>query len=319
MSIIEGTRFLERQQFFNGQRLFASDLQGLEAFHREMRWLHNQSLHQPGVGSGYAVAGATGASEVTIAPGYALDALGREIILVETFTEPIPPVADDGFGGSVYYDLTVSYPDDSSLEESETREGICLPRGVVRLEERPDFCWVRLGPPPEFQPVDDKLKADLQGGLRIRLARAEVLDCTLKRALSTTQRRNARPPEQPYVTCGQESLENAIIEPVEGDALRLRLTVDTSSAGFRTRPCYFASFVGPRLFNSADFPNTDSTGTFLFDGLTSLSISAEQSLTRFDIEMIGFAFPLTGSTPAIEDLPAVLKSAWQVDWIGVEG
>mgnify|MGYP001036441712 CR=1 FL=1 len=49
---VYGTQFLERIQFFNGQRLFASDLQALEAFNREMRWLHNQSLHQPGVGSG---------------------------------------------------------------------------------------------------------------------------------------------------------------------------------------------------------------------------------------------------------------------------
>jgi hypothetical protein len=190
----------------------------------------------------------------------------------------------------------------------------------VRLEERPDFCWVRLGPPPEFQPVDDKLKAALQGGLRIRLARAEVLDCVLKRALSTTQRRNARPPEQPYVTCGQESLEEAVFEPVfEGDALRVRLTVDTSSAGFRTRPCYFASFVGPRIFNSADFPDTDSTGQFLFDGLTSLSMPAEQSLTRFDIEILAFPFPLTGSIPDMEELPETIRRVWQVDWIGVEG
>ena len=50
-------RFIERLQFFNGQRLFASDLQGLEAFSRGMRWLHNKSLHQPGIGNGFAVAG----------------------------------------------------------------------------------------------------------------------------------------------------------------------------------------------------------------------------------------------------------------------
>ena len=81
MAIIGETQFLERIQFFNGERLFATDLQTLEAFNREMRWLHNQSLHQPGVGSGYAVAGNVGDRQVTVSPGYALDSLGREIIL----------------------------------------------------------------------------------------------------------------------------------------------------------------------------------------------------------------------------------------------
>ena len=75
-----------------------------------MRWLHNQSLHQPGVGSGYAVAGNIGDREVTISPGYALNSLGREIILTQTRFEPIPPVADNGSGGSAFYQLTVSYP-----------------------------------------------------------------------------------------------------------------------------------------------------------------------------------------------------------------
>ena len=60
MSIIGSTQFLERIQFFNGERLFASDLQALEAFNREMRWLHNQSLHQAGVGSGFQVTGNIG-------------------------------------------------------------------------------------------------------------------------------------------------------------------------------------------------------------------------------------------------------------------
>jgi hypothetical protein len=42
---------------------------------------------------------------------------------------------------------------------------------------------VRLGPPPERQPIDDTLKNEIQTGLRIRLARAEVFNCTLKSAL----------------------------------------------------------------------------------------------------------------------------------------
>src|SRR5216684_4985875 len=144
MAIIDAMQSLERIQFFNGQRLFASDLQGLESFNREMRWLHNQSLHQAGVGSGFAVVGKKDDREVTVSAGYALDSIGREIVQTKTLVVPIPPVADNGAGGSVFYDLTVSYPDDADLKPSETREGICLPPGVIRLREEPVFCWVRL-------------------------------------------------------------------------------------------------------------------------------------------------------------------------------
>ena len=93
MSFIRDIRSVEQQHFFDGQRLFADDLQGIEAFNREMRWLHNQSLHQPGIGNGFAVAGKKGDREVTVGPGYAIDDLGREIVLTRDRVLPVPPVA----------------------------------------------------------------------------------------------------------------------------------------------------------------------------------------------------------------------------------
>lgn len=83
MAIFDETRVVERLQFFNGQRLFASDLQGIEAFNREMRWLHNQSLHQPGIGNGFTVSGQKGDRQVSIGAGYAIDARRREIVLTQ--------------------------------------------------------------------------------------------------------------------------------------------------------------------------------------------------------------------------------------------
>src|SRR4026207_1807339 len=121
MTILDQTRFIERQQFFNGQRLFADDLQSLEGFNREMRWLHNKSLHQPGIGNGYAVAGKKDDREVQIGPGYAIEARGGEIVRPQTGVEPVPPVAGNEDGTPAVFDLTVSYPDDDSLAESETR------------------------------------------------------------------------------------------------------------------------------------------------------------------------------------------------------
>ena len=82
MGILTEHKTVERLNFFTGQRLFASDMQDIEAFNREMRWLHNQSLHSPGIGTGFSVNAELGDYQLTINPGYAIDALGREIVLL---------------------------------------------------------------------------------------------------------------------------------------------------------------------------------------------------------------------------------------------
>lgn len=273
MEILKETRFIERLQFFNGQRLFASDLQGLEAFNREMRWLHNKSLHQPGIGNGFAVSGKKGEREVSIGAGYAIDALGREIVLLENQIEPIPPVAGESDGTPALYYLTVSYPDDADLEETELREGICDTRGAIRLREQPVFCWVSLT--ADGQPKDTRLKQEILSGMKLVLAQAEVLNCQLNKDVSIAQRLSARPPTQPYICCltaeanweplllaefdsakltssaeGQEFLKtfgNAIrffpmIAPVG-----LQMTINTAECGFKTTPCYSARIAGPRV------------------------------------------------------------------------
>src|SRR5215510_2645860 len=276
MAIIGETQFLERIQFFNGERLFATDLQTLEAFNREMRWLHNQSLHQPGVGSGYAVAGNVGDRQVTISPGYALDSLGREIILTETLTEPIPPVADNGSGGSVFYLLTVSYPADTDLKPSETRAGVCYQPGVVRLREEPVFCWVRLNDnDTNRQPVDPNLKLRISKGLFIVLGQIEVFNCKLKQPVSSVQRRNAVPAKQPRIACGVEiapTWQGAPAGTVLPDlsqigAVTLTADIHTAAGGFQAIPCYVARIIGPRFF-----PESSSEPTFT-DALIDLPTS----------------------------------------------
>src|SRR5262245_15848074 len=109
MGMLDETQFVERPQFFNGERLFAPDLQSVEAFNREMRWLHNRSLHQPGIGNGFAVAGEKGDRVVTVGPGYALDSEGRESVLTRELQLPIPPVTGEDDGKPSHFNLTVSY------------------------------------------------------------------------------------------------------------------------------------------------------------------------------------------------------------------
>jgi hypothetical protein len=316
MAIIGETQFLERIQFFNGQRLFAADLQTLEAFNREMRWLHNQSLHQPGVGSGYAVAGNAGDRQVTISPGYALDSLGREIILTETLTQPIPTVADNGSGGSVFYLLTVSYPDDTDLKPSETRAGICSQPGVVRLREEPVFCWVRLNDnDTNRQPVDPNLKLRIGKGLFIVLCQIEVFNCQLKQPVSSVQRRYAVPAKQPRIACGVETTTIWTPQPAPTDkvpdlsgigGLMLTAKIHTAAAGFQATPCHVARLIGPRFFSAGAPSSTSFT-----DALISLTTNPAPTPQDFTIQI----FPFCDSGLV---LVADVVAAWQVAWMGIE-
>ncbi|HSS95545.1 MAG TPA: hypothetical protein VLK33_00865 [Terriglobales bacterium] len=311
MAIIGETQFLERIQFFNGQRLFADDLQTLEAFNREMRWLHNQSLHQPGVGSGYAITGNIGDRAVVISPGYALDSEGREIILTESLTLAIPPVADNGSGGSVFYFLTVSYPADSDLKTSETRAGICVEPGVVRLREDPVFCWVRLNDNDlNRQPVDENLKTRISKGVFIVLAQIEVLNCKLKQPVSSVQRRNALPARQPRIACDVFPVKWApkpaagMSNPIQIGDLVFTAKVDTSGGKFQATPAYVARIEGDRLF-PGDASNNKRP--IFVDALVSITAPTQ---SEFIIQI----FPFCNQS---FDLPTVLSS-WKVAWMGIE-
>lgn len=339
MPIIGTSRFTERIKFFNGQRLFASDLQDVEQFNREMRWLHNQSLHQAGVASGYAVTGNKDDREVTIEAGYAVDSLGREIVLTQPETLQIPPVANDGQGNPVYYDLTVSYPSDLMLKETETRDGICASRSAVRLREKPVFCWVELvstssvfGPAAILegrQAKLQKLNEQVENGLRIRLARAEILNCKLNQPLSVAQRRNAKPPPQPYIFAGRTEKNLPWDAAVRNFAIEVTVRVDTSAAHFRTPPRYFANVIGPREVK----PTIDGQEvTLIIDGFERIYSLSDPLSPKFNAgdadDRTGFKFSLfipsmllDLRTLTLDKIAGALNPAlkdWYVEWMGVE-
>lgn len=319
-------QFNERLRFFDGQRLFASDLQDLEQFHRQMRWLHNQSLHQPGVASGYAVAGKKDDREVTIQPGYAIDSSGREIILTEPLTVQVPPVASDDAGRPVYYDLVVSYPADSDLKETETRDGVCVSRSAVRLREEPVVCWIELVPtddPPGAAALAQSRRAKLgnlndqiERGVRIRLARAEVLNCKLNQALSTAERRNARPSPQPYLFAGRTPLNGGGWSAVASAfGITIALDVDTSAAQFRTVPRYITHVIGDRQVSvtiNGKPTNLILDGFIRPDALTAQSFKFTLLIPS---GLLGLGLTLQDIAKA---LPDAIKS-WYVEWLGIEG
>jgi hypothetical protein len=316
MAILGDIQFLERIQFFNGQRLLANDLQSLESFEREMRWLHNQSLHQPGIGSGFAVTGKKGDRQVTISPGYAIDALGREIILTLPDTEQVPPVADNGAGQPALYDLLVSYPPDANLTPSETRDGVCAPRGTVRVHEEPVFCWARLSDDGK-QPADSRLKDLVQQQLMIVLAQVAIQNCQLKDDVNVAIRRNARPPKQPRIACGAMSVTSKDFHSVNfsSDAssggaatstpvVSRRVTIDTSSGRFSSTPSYFARI------RAAD----DRIISEILFG-TVLHVTAEAP-TSFELHFL--RSPQFVPQAAVRASARAIVKVFDVVWMGVE-
>jgi len=332
MSILTEDPMLERLLFFTGQRLYASDVQAIEEHNRRMRWLHNQSLHQPGIGRGFAVTGEIGDREVTVGAGYAVDSIGREIVLTQQQVIPVPPVADDGYGNPVIYDLTVRYPGDELLEEVETRAGICLPRDAVRLREQPIFCWVELDR-QSLQPKDTELKDDVRNGLRTIIMRAEIQNYRLYGRISIAQRRDVRPEKGAYISAGKTKTESTNWEEIERkevqtgvtELLLLKTSVDTSIAHFEVAPHYSARIEGERIVRSGeDFD-------YLIEGVTYLLVplienTQKQITNGFEVYLL---LPRIGSfvnppikflNKDIDTINDILKNLdWHIVWMGIEG
>jgi hypothetical protein len=321
MSILDETRFVERLQFFNGQRLFADDLQGIEAFNREMRWLHNRSLHQSGIGNGFAVRADKGDREVWIGPGYALDAHGREIVLTQPLTLQVPPVSADDDGNPVAYDLAVRYPEDEYLEEAETRAGVCGAYGVVRREEAPVFCWIRLARDVRDQltAMDPKLKQAVENGMLITVARVKVLDCRLHRFVSVAERRDARPDRLPYIACDvveQVAWEVTASSVTERRCGRDILTADieTKDAGFEITPCYMAAILGPRRRRMESIHH-EFVDVLLVDRVH----VQEPRHDGFTALVVVDLVPSSGIVRSAEVDEAWFRENWRLQWLGVEG
>jgi hypothetical protein len=314
MAILGEKQFVERLNFFNGQRLFASDLDSLDSFHQQMRWLHNQSLHQPGVGRGFAVTGKKGDKVVTLQEGYAIDSDGREIVLTLPRVLQVPPVAGVG-GQPTVFDLAVSYPSDTDLEVSETRQGICVSPGAVRRREEPIFCWVEIQ--SDGQPKDAVLKSRMASADILRLARVKVLQCKLYSDVSIAERRNARPPQQPYIGSGLVSSVawTFSAQPLSSDQVGvvrsvgpLTAMIDTKSAGFRTAPAYFVEIRGKAIWK------TVGGSSFSVDGVASV---LGASASTFTVSVDVLVQRLSGGEGLKVDTGVF--TAWEVSWIGVEG
>jgi hypothetical protein len=309
---------LVRPEFFDGQRLTAADLAAVQAYQRELRRLHNRTLHSWGIVNGLAAAGQRGDRAVTIRPGFALDCQGRELIVSEILSLPVPAVAGAASGGPAPFYLTVSYAADADLPISETRTGVCQGSGAVRRPEASRIRWQA--------PHDISAEGRYRRGLDVILATIQVQNCQLAAPVSTAERRDARPADQPFVAAGATPegktawtfwLEAATV-------LGVQTTVDTSAGGFGASPDYLAHVVGNRVLREPGGTAQDPIPGQLVDGFSRISNAGPRS---FVLQML---LPRDLSLGAFQlNPPAVFVSAtltrlrkeleWHVVWMGVEG
>jgi len=270
MSSTDDIPLLERPSFFHNQRLTANDLTAAQTYNRELRWLHNRSLHRWGIAFGFAVSGTRGAQSVNVQTGYAIDCLGRDLILDEPREMPIPSVAGGNNGNPVTYYLTISYAEDTDLP-SVMRAGECETSGAVRRTEMPTVRWQN--------PNDSNSDIRYRQGYDVVLGVIHVLNCQLSEDVSARERREAVPPQQPYVAAGRTEERNTVWQlwPNEKAPMGVSTTVATSSAGFQTVPRYQAHVVGERLFT---FP--PGAETILVDGLAQI---AQVTASSFELRL----------------------------------
>jgi hypothetical protein len=293
---------LERVRYFAGELLTADDLTTEADYERQMRWLHNRSLHGWGIGFGLDVLGSRGDTSVTVNPGYAVDSDGHEIILSGAIQLPIPavPGGSGGAAAAVYY-LVANYVADADEPALEQRDAApCMTTGgSVRLGNAPAIRW--------------KLPSQLQTGLDVVLGEISIKNCVLAAAVSTAPRRYARSRSALAIYAGELTATEAQWQSWLQGAVNIGFTVavDTSAARFNTTPLYTAEIIGARTLEQpplvvtefVSITNAQRDGFTLQVALPNLSASVNQKMV---------VHPVTG--------PKLLaRLGWRIGWIGVEG
>ena len=309
MSIDLQLPHVHRPGFFAGELLHATELDELVTVERSLRWLHNRALHGWGLALGLEPAGPRGATQVSVARGYAIDAAGRDLVLEEPVTLAVPPVAAGADGKPVTYMLVLAYTDD---EEAivELREGECDTAGAVRRSDAPMVAW--------------RLPQDVREGLDLVLAAASVINCSLAEELVTQAvRRSLGIVPSPYVVSGNAQVTWRLW-PDSSAPAGVVATVDTSEAGFGDTPVYHARLEGLREVSGSGVVS----GLFVLDGHPRveragiLSFDVVVPLPEGELPAAGGGTVPVNPAAAVADagLLNLVDSAlsWRVVWIGVE-
>lgn len=298
---------VQRPSFFTGERLLPETLDDAFAGSLALHRLHNRVLHGWGIAFGLDVVGPVGATTVAVAPGYAIDSAGRDLVLAERRELEVPPVSATPSCDPVEFALTIGYVDDAQVRP-ETRAGVCGATGAVHRSDAPTVSFL----PPDL----------VRAGLDVELARVKVMNCKLTEPRRLDRRRNALPAGRPYLAAGAtpEGGTPWRTWPGGGAAAGVVTTVATVDAGFGNTPYYEARLEGPRFVSTALSPSGTPfvvDGTLAVDRPTAGSFDAIVLLPQGVVGQGSSSLPLN---PAAVHAPRYLTSlGWRVVWVGVEG
>ena len=291
---------LERPAFFEGQQLGPDDLESIHEYHRELRWLHNRTLHNWGIAAGLGVTGEKGDRVVRVAPGYGVDCDGHDLLLSDGEVLAVPAVS----AAATWY-LTASWLADEDLVVSENRQGVCTGPGAVRRTERLRLRWQR--------PVDLNPSSRYRRGLDLILATVQIEGCVLSAPVSLGDRRYALPETRPFIAAGSTPEGETSWYLIAGGA-GVETVVDTSAAGFGRTPVYLAHLVGTRIQLSLN-RILDGFGTI--ESPSSTGFAFRVMMPR-NLSLPPYTMNPTAAFNTA--LPQVLRDTlrWSVTWTGIE-
>src|SRR4051794_29163271 len=132
-------KLVKRLNYFDHQFLDEQDFKDEQAYHMEMRRLHNRLLHSWGIAAGLEV-GRRGEKEIAILPGVAVDPNGREITLLDESVKDLT-----SFGANVQLWITIHYSDHYGEEDFQKFKG---GEGFSRVTETPEIVINKNRPSP---------------------------------------------------------------------------------------------------------------------------------------------------------------------------
>jgi hypothetical protein len=178
---------IERLNYFNGQRLEAGDLKLEQDYHINVRRWLNRSLLTPGIAKGLEVSVKPGDPHtILVDPGLALDALGREIILVEQTEVAVTGLASNPGDPVIGNYLVIEYVE---TKEATVQDG-CAVQLAVTCRATEDLAWgdpSRIVAQPKLSWTNQwpKLDPKKPKDYKIVLAQAELDNTCAVRAIRT--------------------------------------------------------------------------------------------------------------------------------------
>jgi hypothetical protein len=292
----------DRITYRDGQLLTARDMGDDVRRAARLRWLHTRYLHETwGIALGFEVNVASGNRTVVVGPGYAVDNMGRDIVLPGGISVPVP-----GVTGPETLVLTMSYLEDCAFRARYDLVELCLDGGLGPRHERPGLAWRR--------------QEDVRVGPEVPLCQARVANGVMQGGLDLRPRHMARRLLRPHIGWGETEAGatgwRAWIDQGHSP-LGLEVTVTTAEAGFIATPAYFATLQGD-FGNQAGQSLADrdywAAGALPAFSESPFGFIAVADSTSFIYRVMRGTFPFG---VAITPVEAELRG-WFVAWSGLE-